>query len=162
MNAEQKENQWVNRLLNEEQRAGGWIRLVAGFFDFIFLSLILILISAMTTFWMVVQSEAPSDNILFIRQYMWENEFHLYVINWIVIFLVFLSIHVLYAFRGKRTIGMKMVDLYVYNEEAEKPSGMQFFGREMLKYVLFPFFLMSFGRNRRTLYDRWTKTYLVK
>jgi uncharacterized RDD family membrane protein YckC len=160
--AEQKGNQWVQRLLNEEQRASGWFRLAAGFFDFIFLSLILITTSTITTFWMVVQSEAPSDNIVFIRKYMWENEFHLYLINWTVIFIVFLMIHVLYAFKGKRTIGMRIVDLYVYNEDAEKPSGLQFFCREMLKYLLFPFFLMSFGRKRRTLYDKWTKTYLVK
>ncbi|MDT8862694.1 RDD family protein [Alkalihalobacillus sp. MEB130] len=162
MIAEQKSNQWVERLLNEEQRAGGWIRLIAAFFDFVFLALILIVTSAITTFWMIVQSEAPSDNIEFIRRYMWENEFHLYVINWIVILMVFVTVHLLYAIKGKRTIGMKIVDLYVYNEKAEKPTGGQFFMREMLKYVLFPFFIMSFGKGRRTLYDKWTKTYLVK
>ncbi|GAE36886.1 hypothetical protein JCM9157_4109 [Halalkalibacter akibai JCM 9157] len=57
---------------------------------------------------------------------------------------------------------MRMVDLYVYNEHAEQPSAFQFFTREMLKYVLFPFFIMSFGKNKRTLYDIVTKTYLIK
>ncbi|ARK28596.1 RDD family protein [Halalkalibacter krulwichiae] len=166
--AEQIKNQhhseeiWVTRLLNEQQRAGGWIRLVAGFFDFIFLALVMIVTSTITTFWMVVQSEAPSDNIEFIRRYMWEREFHLYVINWLVLLFVFLLIHFIYALRGKRTVGMRIVDVYVYNEKAEKPTVIQFFKREMLKYLLLPSFFMSFAAQRRPLYDKWSKTYLVK
>jgi uncharacterized RDD family membrane protein YckC len=156
------EEKWINRLLTEDQRADGWIRIWAGFFDFIFLALILIVTSAITTFWMIVQSEAPSDNIEFIRRYIWEHEFHLFLINWGVTLSVFIFIHIIYALKDKRSIGMKIVDLYVYNEKAEKPSGVQFFIREMLKYLLFPFFFMSFGSDRRTLYDKLTKTYLVK
>lgn len=159
---EQSEEKWVKRLLEPKQRAGGWIRLWAGFFDFIFLALIMIVAGALTTSWMFVQSESPSDNIEYIRHYIWENEFHLYVINWIVLLAVFLLVHFIYALKEKRTIGMIMVDLYVYNERAEKPSATQFLLRELLKYILFPFFLMSFLYTRRTLYDKWTKTYLIK
>ena len=159
---EQTEEKWVKRLLDTQQRAGGWIRMWAGFFDFIFLTLIMIVTAAVTTSWMFVQSQSPSDNIDYIRQYIWENEFHLYVINWIVLLIVFLTVHFIYAVRDKRTIGMIIVDLYVYNERAEKPNAGQFFIRELLKYLLFPFFLMSFSSSRRTLYDKITNTYLVK
>ncbi|MFC0560472.1 RDD family protein [Halalkalibacter alkalisediminis] len=159
---EQTEEKWVKRLLDKHQRAGGWMRLWAGLFDFIFLALIMIITAAITTSWMFVQSESPSDNIEYIRHYIWENEFHLYIINWIVLLVVFFTVHLIYSVREKRTIGMIIVDLYVYNERAEKPSAAQFFIREMLKYLLFPFFLTSFASSRRTLYDKITNTYLVK
>ncbi|ERN54656.1 RDD family protein [Alkalihalophilus marmarensis] len=153
---------WKARLLNKDELASGWYRILAGFYDFLFLSVVLLLASAGTTSWLMVISESPHYDAEGFSRYLYQNEFHLLLINWGILAVIFIFVHFLYVFRAGRSFGMMIVDLHVYNEEAEKPSRLQLLSREFLKYILFPFVIITFFKKERPLYERITKTYLVK
>ncbi|WP_100372188.1 RDD family protein [Bacillus sp. FJAT-45037] len=153
---------WKERLLNKDELASGWYRLLAAFYDFLFLGLVMVIASAATTSWLMVRSESPHTDVEGFTRYLYAHEFHLLVINWLVLAAVFVMTHILYVIRARRSFGMMIVDLHVYNEEAEKPSAWRLLGRETLKYLLFPFVLVTFFKKERPLYEKITKTYLVK
>ncbi|KMJ55361.1 hypothetical protein AB685_27645 [Bacillus sp. LL01] len=153
---------WKERLLNKNEWANGWYRLLAAFYDFLFLSVVMILTAAGTTSWLMVKSQSPYDDAAGFSYYVWQNEFDLLLINWGILAIVFIGVHLLYVIRARRSFGMMIVDLHVYDEKAEKPSVWRLLYRELLKYILFPFMIVSFFKKERPIYEKITKTYLVK
>jgi uncharacterized RDD family membrane protein YckC len=150
---------WISKMLHEKYHAGLFHRLISFIYDIVVIVFVWFVSGIITSFWMLKQSDAPSINLQDIHSYIWENEFHLYLISWVVqIFFVLLFHYVIPMFK-RQTIGMSMVGLYLQNKEAKKVSKRQYIKRECLKLFLFP---TLFVNPKRPLYDRLTKTYLLK
>lgn len=149
--------------LHPDLRAGGWIRLLSFFYDIAILGMFLFMVGGFTTLWMMISTDSPfMADPARAREYILENEFHLYVINWVIIGVAFLAYQFLYPSLKRQTFGMMFTDLTLIDENRNKVTKGQFFKREVLKILLFPTFIISFGKERRTLYDKLTKTYLMK
>lgn len=151
------------RFLHPNLRAGGWIRSIALFYDLVILTMVLYMTSALTTIWMMT-----TTNSLFIgdperaRQDIWENEPHLFIINYAILGAVFLIYQVIYPAFKRRSIGMMIADLTLVDEQRQELTKWHYVKRECWKLLLFPTFFLSFWKNRRTLYDKMSKTYLMK
>ncbi|WP_280770815.1 RDD family protein [Salipaludibacillus daqingensis] len=145
------------------RNAGGFIRLLALFYDIVVLSMVLFMVGAFTTLWMMVSTDSPfiADPIR-TRDYIFNNEFHLYFINWLILGTVFIIYQYIYPMFKRQTFGMMFTDLTVVDENEQHVTKRKYFQRELLKIVLFPTFFLSFTKGRRPLYDKWSKTYLKK
>lgn len=157
------EEVWRNKLLHPDLRAGGWIRLLAAFYDFVIIGIFIAIFGGASTIWMLITTESPyiGDPVM-TRQYILENEIHLIIITWSIIFVVIVFLQLFYSTWKKQSFGMTIVDLALCDENTGDITRMQYFKRELWKIILFPTFFMSFGRDRRTLYDKLSKTYLMK
>ncbi|RXJ02405.1 hypothetical protein DS745_06790 [Anaerobacillus alkaliphilus] len=156
------EEKWVNKFLDEKYQASFFSRLLAIFYDLITLAVVLIISGILMTWWMFHQSNAPdTSNLFYIREYIWEHEFHLFVINWIVLGIVAIVVQYIIPMFSKQTVGMKMVGLYLRDENANEISKSQYAKREMLKVFLFPTIFFSFKKGKRPLYDQYSKTFLL-
>ncbi|MCT8136654.1 RDD family protein [Anaerobacillus sp. CMMVII] len=157
------QERWVNKLLDEKYYAGFGTRMIGMFYDLITLSVAIIVVGTITTRWMFGQTNAPDvNNIELVRQYMWEHEMHLFVINWLVLATVAILIQYVLPTFSRQTVGMKMLGLYLRDEHAKEISKKQYLKRELMKLYLFPTILFSIGNRKRPLYDEKSKTYLLK
>ncbi|OIJ11621.1 hypothetical protein BKP35_11825 [Anaerobacillus arseniciselenatis] len=154
------EQRWVEKMLDEKHHATAFNRSCAFFYDMVVLVVVLVMTSVVTTWWMGHQSNAPhSLEGVQLREYILEHEFHLFVINWIVLATVGILFQFIFPMMKRKTIGMRMVGLYLKDEHAKDISKGTYLKRECLKLVLFP---TMFIKGKRPLYDRLTKTYLLK
>ncbi len=152
-----------DRFLHPDLRAGGWIRLLALFYDIALLGMFLFMFAGATTLWMMISTETPYiGDPMRARQYILENEFHLFIINWVILGAVFIFYQYLYPCLKRQTFGMLFTDLTLVDENRQKITKLHYLKRECLKIVLFPTFFLAFGKERRTFYDKLSKTYLMK
>lgn len=157
------EQKWVNKMLDEKYQAGLFSRLVALFYDLVTLTVALLIVGTLTTRWMYGQTNAPElNNMVIIRQYIWEHEFHLFVINWVVLATIAILIQYIFPTFSKQTVGMKMVGLYLRDENAKEISKSQYLKRELMKLYLFPTLFLSLKKGKRPLFDEKSKSYLLK
>ncbi len=157
------EEKWVNKFLDEKYQASFFSRLLAIFFDLITLAVVLIISGIVMTWWMFQQSNAPdTSNLVYIREYIWEHEFHLFVVNWIMLGIVALVVQYIIPMFSKQTVGMKIVGLYLRDEQAKEISKTQYLKRELLKLCLFPTIFYSLKKGKQPLYDRFSKIYLLQ
>ncbi|MFN7251377.1 MAG: RDD family protein [Anaerobacillus sp.] len=157
------QERWVNKLLDEKYYAGFWTRIIGVFYDIITLSVALVVVGTITTRWMFGQTQAPDLNdMVLVRQYMWEHEIHLFVINWLVLATVAILIQFVFPTISRQTVGMKMLGLYLRDEHAKEISKRQYLKRELMKLYLFPTIVFSLQNRKRPLYDEKSKTYLLK
>ncbi|PYZ95004.1 hypothetical protein CR194_05675 [Salipaludibacillus keqinensis] len=146
-----------------DRRAGGFIRMLAFFYDLVVLAMVLFMFGAASTLWMMVSTDSPfiSDPVG-TREFIFENEFHLYLINWVVLGSVFLFYQYIYPMFKRQTIGMQITDITIVDEHERKISKIKYVQRELLKILLCPGFFFSFGKDKRALYDKLSNTYLMK
>lgn len=157
------EQKWVDKMLDEKYQAGLFSRLVALFYDLMTLAVALLIVGTLTTRWMYGQTNAPElNNMVLIREYIWEHEFHLFVINWAVLGAIAILIQYVFPMFSKQTVGMKLVGLYLRDENAEEISKGQYIKREIMKLYLFPTLFFSIKNGKRPLYDEKSKSYLLK
>ncbi|QOY36697.1 RDD family protein [Anaerobacillus isosaccharinicus] len=157
------EQKWINKMLDEKYQAGLFSRLVALFYDLMTLAITLLIVGTLTTRWMYGQTNAPELNdMVMIREYILEHEFHLFVINWVVLATVAILIQYVFPMFSKQTVGMKMVGLYLRDENAIEISKVQYVKRELMKLYLFPTLFLSLKKGKRPLYDEKSKSYLLK
>ncbi len=159
----QLQEKWVDKMLDQKYHANFMYRILSFFYDVVVLVVALTIVGSITTWWMFSQTNAPDmTNMNLVREYMWENEFHLFVINWIVLAVVAILIQYVYpAFSKQQTVGMMMTGLYLRDENAKKIDKRQYLKRELMKLYLFPTVLLTL-RGERPLYDEKSKTYLLK
>jgi hypothetical protein len=120
------EQEWVNKMLDEKYQAGFFPRVVGLFFDLITLLVTLIIFGVITTWWMYKQSNAPDLNdMVLVREYIWEHEFHLFVISWIVLAIVAILTQYVFPMFARQTVGMKMVGLHLRDENAKEVTKSQ-------------------------------------
>ncbi|MBP3950810.1 RDD family protein [Bacillus suaedae] len=144
-------------------RAGGWIRLIALFYDLAVLAMFLFMFAGGTTLWMMISTDTPFiGNPELAREYIMEHEPHLFIINWIILGIVFLFYQYVYPTFKRQTFGMLFTDLTVVNEQCKEITKSQYIKRELLKLILFPTFFLAFGTEKRTLYEKYSNTYLLK
>lgn len=156
------EERWRRKFLDVKHQVPFFTRLLAMFFDMITLFIALVTTGIFTTIWMIAQSNAPnSENMTFIRQYIWEHEFHLFVINWILLGIVALSIQYIFPMFSKQTVGMMILGLYLRDEEAKEITKRRYLMREFLKLFLFPTLFLALIKRERPLYDQKSGTYLL-
>lgn len=160
-------------MLDEKYHVGMFHRILAFFFDMVALAITLMIVGSITTGWMVVQSNAPAaegsdavgtvsaENLTAIREYIMEHEFHLMVINWIVLAGVVLLMQYIFPMFKRKTIGMKILGLYLKDENAQEITKTQYIKREFYKLILFPTMFLMRGKEKRALYDRKAKVYLL-
>ncbi|WP_026672112.1 RDD family protein [Alkalihalobacterium bogoriense] len=159
----QTEKELKDRFLHRDLRAGGIIRTIALFYDAVILGMVLYMVAGGTTLWIMTNTET-----LFIgnperaRQDILENEPHLFIINYVILGSIFLIYQFIYPMFKKQTFGMMIADLTLVDENRQPLTKRHYLKRECLKLVLFPTYFMSFGKERRTLYDKLTNTYLMK
>lgn len=157
------EQKWVNKMLDEKYQAGLVSRLVGLFYDLMTLAIALLIVGTLTTRWMYGQTNAPELNdMVLIREYIWKHEFHLFIINWIILAIVAILIQYIFPTFSKQTVGMKMVGLYLRDENAKEISKSQYLKRELMKLYLFPTLFLSLKKGKRPLYDEKSKSYLLK
>ncbi|OIJ15490.1 hypothetical protein BKP35_00400 [Anaerobacillus arseniciselenatis] len=168
------DQKWIEKMLDEKHYAGIVSRLVAFFYDLVALVVTFIVVGNVMTMWLVVQSNSPMTedvspmgalsgvNLTELRAYIYEHEFHLMVINWIVIVLALLLIQYIFPMFKRQTIGMKILGLYLKDEKAQDITKKQYLKRELFKLIMFPTIFQMFGKEKRPLYDRRAKVYLLK
>ncbi|MDQ0255806.1 putative RDD family membrane protein YckC [Evansella vedderi] len=158
------EDKWVKKMLDERYYAGFSQRVIAFFYDMFSLLVVLCLVGSVSTWWVVSRSNAPDDATLTqLMDYIYEYEFHLVIINTVVLSLTAIVFHFILPAFKRQTIGMKMVGLYLLDENANEITKGQYLKRELLKLVLFPtLFMLLIGKGKRPLYDRMTGVYLLE
>lgn len=151
------------QFLHPDLRAGGWIRIVAFFYDLATLGMFMFMFAGATTLWMMIATDTSFiGDPMRARQEIIENEFHLFLINWIVLGVVFLIYQFIYPAYKRQTFGMMFTDLVLVDENRKEVTKLHYLKRECFKLLLFPTFIFAFGKQRRPLYDRLSKTYLMK
>lgn len=160
---EQKEQEWIARILDPRMRASWLARLVCFLYDCIYLFLIIFLTSVFTTIWMLISAQPPYDLELFeIRQYLLDNHPEMFVIDRIIKVIVAILYFLVPAFtRNPRTLGMVSFGVSLMNDQGDDISAKQYLKRECLRWLLFPGFFLALGPEKRALHDRLTNTYVV-
>lgn len=161
---EQREQEWIEKLLDPRMRASWSARLVCFFYDCLYVFLILFLASVFTTIWMLIVANPPYDlHISEYRQYFLEHHPQMFVVDRIIkailILLYFLVIPAMK--KDPRTLGMASFGVSIMGSRGEEITGKQYLKRELLRWLLFPGFILAFGPERRALHDRLTNTYVV-
>lgn len=158
------EDKWVNKMLDEKYYANGFQRVAAFFYDMFSLLIVVSIFGAVSTWVVVSRSNAPADaGIPELMDYIYANEFHLVVYNTIFLTIVAIVFHFVLPTMSRQTVGMKMMGLYLLDEDAEQITKTQYLKRELYKIILFPTLVMVIiGKAKRPLYDRKTGTYLLE
>ncbi|WNF37937.1 RDD family protein [Bacillaceae bacterium IKA-2] len=155
--------QLKERFLAPDLRAGGWIRILAMIYDITVLGMFLIMFGGATTLWMLTKTETSFiGDPMRARQDIMANEPHLLIINYIILISVFLFCQIIYPAIKKQTFGMMITDLTLVDEDRKELTFWQYVKRECWKILLFPTFVLSFIKERRPLYDKMSKSYLMK
>ncbi|WP_416150423.1 RDD family protein [Salipaludibacillus sp. HK11] len=145
------------------RRAGPYIRLLALFYDLVAIAIVLFVVGQVTTLWMMVSTESPFiGDPQRTRAYIFENEFHLLLINWVILGVTFIFIQYIYPLFKRQTFGMLFTNLTVADEYEQDVTKAMYIKRELFKIILFPTYIMSFSKNRRPLYEKFSNTYLLK
>jgi uncharacterized RDD family membrane protein YckC len=155
--------QWIKKLTHTHYRANVGNRCLGFLYDVITMFFIWILVGIITTVWMIITSTSPSDDFAYIRAYILENEPHLFytgVAIQITVLLVYMFVLPL-TFKIPRTVGMIIVGTKFLDVKANEISKLTFLKRELLKWLLFPGFLLTLTSDKQSAADKLTKTYVT-
>jgi uncharacterized RDD family membrane protein YckC len=151
-------------MVHPSLRAGWGSRVTSFLYDLIYLFVIMFFISALTTLWMIITAQPPEAIELWeIRQYLKDNFPELLLIDQIIKGVIFIAYFFLIPLLGDdhRTFGMVTLGVSLMNAQGEGVSRIQYLRREFYKWTLFPGFFLVFGKEKRTLHDKLTETYMV-
>ncbi|MFN7250570.1 MAG: RDD family protein [Anaerobacillus sp.] len=155
--------QWIQKLTAVHYRASFWSRILGFIFDLVTMFFLWLIVGVFTTLWMLVTSNAPSDDFIFIRTYILENEPHLFYTAigiQIVVLLLYLFILPI-TFKYPRTVGMMIAGTKFLGTDAKEITKLTYLKRELLKWILFPGALLLFRKNKQSAADLLTKTYVT-
>ncbi|QOY33820.1 RDD family protein [Anaerobacillus isosaccharinicus] len=155
--------EWIQKLTAVHYRAGIGSRILGFIYDLITMFFLWVIVGIFTTLWMLVTSNAPGDDFIFIRTYILENEPHLfYTAIGIQIFVLLLYLFVLpVTFKIPRSVGMMMAGTKFLDMNANEITKLTFLKRECLKWILFPGIFLSLRKSKQSAADSLTKTYVT-
>jgi uncharacterized RDD family membrane protein YckC len=155
--------QWIKKLTATQYRASIWSRFLGFFYDLAAMFFLWLIVGIITTSWMLISSNSPSDDFSFIRTYILENEPHLYYTGVAIQFLaLLLYVFILpLTFKTPRTPGMMIVGTKFLDLKANEITKLTFLKREFLKWVFFPGILLLLTKDKQSAADKLTKTYVT-
>ncbi len=151
---------WIEKLTATQYRATPFSRILSFIYDLFAMFFIWLIVGTITTLWMVVTSNSPDDDLAYIRAYILEFEPHLFytAIAIQVFFLLVYAFIIPLTFQTHRTIGMMIAGIKYLDIKASEISKFTFLKRELLKWILFPGFILSVTKDKQSLADKLTNT----
>ncbi len=144
---------WIKKVLADRYRASFSMRFLSFCYDMLGLFLLWLLIGTVT---MISHFVSSVGSIHFEYYYLPTNNP-----------LVFSVVAVVYIFlipllsSERQTVGMMLIGLKFVDENADKLSRIMFLKRECLKWVLFPGFILTLTRDKQSLADILSNTYVT-
>lgn len=151
-------------MIDPHMRAGWFSRCVAFFYDLVYVTIALLLISIFTTLWMLFTAEIPTEmEVWDIREYLLEHYPQMFIINRIIQAIAAISYFFVFPIISSehRTLGMLTAGISLMNEVGEEVTRKQYLARELLKWILFPGFILAFKKEKQALHDKITNCYVV-
>ncbi|MCT8137291.1 RDD family protein [Anaerobacillus sp. CMMVII] len=133
------------------------------FYDITAMFFLWIMVGVLTTTWMITSSNSPSNDFAYIRAYILENEpqlFYTGIVIQILVLLLYVFVLPL-TFKIPRSFGMMIAGTKLLKDNASEISRITYFKREIIKWVLFPGMILTLTKNKQSLADKLTKTYLT-
>ncbi|RXI98624.1 hypothetical protein DS745_20120 [Anaerobacillus alkaliphilus] len=154
---------WIEKLTATHYRATPFSRLLGFIYDVLTMFFLWVIVGTITTSWMIITSNSPNDDFAYIRSYILEFEPHLFYTAILIQVLALLAYAFILplTFKTHRTIGMMIAGIKFLDTSAKEISKSTFLKREALKWLFFPGFLLTLSKNKQSLADKVTNTFVT-
>ncbi|WP_202078676.1 RDD family protein [Caldalkalibacillus salinus] len=158
------DQKWIDKMLAPQLRAGWQSRAVCFFYDGVYLLLLMLGMTFLTTIWMLIIVEPPyTMDPLEIRRYLVDHHPHLLMVDHALKVSAFVLYFFMFPLIGHdyRTLGMVTFGLSFMNEKGQRITRRQYLVRETCKWLMFPGCYQVLKKDKRALHDKWAGTYMV-